>query len=158
MLRKVRKGSPLAKVSRVGFTRLLDECGSRQLCQFSSLNPYCLTLLWGIIVLDLLQPFYGHIVCEAKINPAPKSIAKKLVTKVSPLAPKDTIIAPRVSAPALMCFGSIINLALPHQYGGKRHAEYERDPYSLICMRFLWKVPLHWWTYLCKNGCSDALR
>jgi hypothetical protein len=60
----------------------------------------------------LLSPSYGHSVCEAKINPAPKSIAMKLVTKVSPLAAKDTIMAPRVSAPALMCFGSIINLAL----------------------------------------------
>jgi hypothetical protein len=159
MLRKVGKASPLAKVSRVRFTRLLDGCASRQLCQFSSLNKSILSdTSLGIIVLILLQPFYGHSVCEAKINPAPKSIAKKLVTKVSPLAAKDTIIAPRVSAPALMCFGSIINLALPHQYGGKRYAEYERDPYSIICMRFLWKVPLHCWTCLCKNGCSDALR
>jgi hypothetical protein len=40
---------------------------------------------------------YGQSVCEAKINPAPKSIAKKLVTKESPLAAKDTIMAPRVS-------------------------------------------------------------
>lgn len=67
----------------------------------------------------LSTTFYGHSVCDAKINPAPKSIAKKLVTKVSPLAAKDTIIAPSVSAPALMCFGSIINLALPYQYEAK---------------------------------------
>jgi hypothetical protein len=55
-------------------------------------------------------PAYGHKVCEAKINPAPKSINIKLVTKVSPLAAKDKIMAPIVSAPALMCFGSIINV------------------------------------------------
>jgi hypothetical protein len=59
--------------------------------------------------------FYGHSVCEAKINPAPKSIAMKLVTKVSPLTAKDTIMVPRVSTPALMCFGSIMNLHLRHQ-------------------------------------------
>ena len=74
-----------------------------------------------------LTSFYGHSVCEAKINPAPKSIAKKLVTKVSPVAAKDTIMAPRVSAPALMCFGSIINWAsyINVNAGGKRHAVYE---------------------------------
>jgi hypothetical protein len=57
--------------------------------------------------------FYGHSVCEAKIKPAPKSIAMKLVTKVSPLTAKDTIMVPRVSTAALMCFGSIMNLHLP---------------------------------------------
>src|SRR5215813_5313155 len=53
---------------------------------------------------------YGHRVCETKINPAPKSKKIKLVTKFSPLAAKDTIIAPRVSTPAFMCFGSIIDV------------------------------------------------
>jgi hypothetical protein len=43
-------------------------------------------------------------------------MAMKLVTKVSPLTAKDTIMVPRVSTPALMCFGSIMNLHLPHQY------------------------------------------
>ena len=64
---------------------------------------------------DSSWAFYGHSVCEAKINPAPKSRARKLVTKVSPLAAKDTITAPSVNAPALMCFGSIITLVLLHQ-------------------------------------------
>ena len=58
---------------------------------------------------------YGHKVCDAKTKPAPKSINIKLVTKVSPLAAKDKIMAPIVSVPAFMCFGSIINVALPHQ-------------------------------------------
>jgi hypothetical protein len=44
-LQTLGKESPLAKVSRVGFTRLLDGYASLQLCQFSSLNPYCLTPL-----------------------------------------------------------------------------------------------------------------
>src|SRR5262249_50080264 len=67
----------------------------------------------GMMCEDSSSACYGQSVCEAKINPAPKSIAKKLVRKESPLAAKDTIMAPRVSTPALMCFGSIINLALP---------------------------------------------
>src|SRR5262245_48034107 len=85
---------------------------------------------------DSSSACYGQSVCEAKINPAPKSIAKKLVTKESPLAAKDTIIAPRVSTPAVMCFGSIINLAILHQ--GTRQGTYRvcAIPDSMICVRF----------------------
>ena len=103
---------------------------------------------------SLLQPFYGHSVCEAKINPAPTSIAMKLVTKVSPLAAQDTIMAPRVSAPALMCFRSIISFGPPtsSMYRGKRHAEYDRDPYSMILNEVLWKVPFQCKPYLCRNS------
>jgi hypothetical protein len=81
----------------------------------------------------------------------------KLVTKVSPLTAKATIMEPRVSTPALMCFGSITNLHLPHKCAEAKDMPNPKEIVIHNLYNVLWKVPLNCWTYLCRNACSHAL-